>query len=428
MVFMPPGAAKSTFVSHLFPAWLFARLPGCQIIGASHTADLAEDFSGKIHGLIRASETVLGYGLRSEARGRWYTTNGGAYLATGVGGAIPGFRARIGIIDDPIKGRQAADSETDRKRIWDWYLGDFERRLIPGAAIVLMHTRWHMDDLAGRLLDAQKDKWTVLSLPAQAEQDDPLGRAPGEWLWNDDDYGYAATLASIKADLEAAAATREWASQYQQHPRPAEGALFRIGNIEILPAPPNERGALVGRGWDLAATREKDTRDPDWTVGVKLARLPDGRYVVIDVQRVRGGPDEVERTIVNTAAHDTRSVRVSLPQDPGQSGKSQVLYLTKALAGYTVESSPETGDKALRAGPVASQCNVGNLYLVEAPWNRTFLDELAAFPAGAHDDQVDALSRAFGIVGLKPAPLRVSEGAMRRAAMSPGIYVQRTMR
>src|SRR5579863_483816 len=107
MIFMPPGSAKSTYVSQLLTPHLFARYPGCQIIGASHTADLAEDFSGKIHSLIREHERTLGYGLATESRGRWYTTNGSSYLAAGVGGAIPGFRADFGIIDDPIKGRQA---------------------------------------------------------------------------------------------------------------------------------------------------------------------------------------------------------------------------------------------------------------------------------------------------------------------------------
>jgi hypothetical protein len=205
MVFLPPGAGKSTYVSLYYPAWLFARHPGCKVIGASHTAELAEDFSGKIHGLVREHEKTLGYGLNSENRGRWYTTTDGAYVAMGVGGALPGVRCDFGIIDDPIKGRQAADSEADRKRVWEWYLGDFERRLTPEATVVLMLTRWHEDDLAGRLLSAERARWEVLSLPAEAEEDDPLGRAPGEWLWGDDDYGYAAELPEIKSALDCSA-------------------------------------------------------------------------------------------------------------------------------------------------------------------------------------------------------------------------------
>ena len=251
----------------------------------------------------------------------------------------------------------------------------------------------------------------MLSLPAQAEENDALGRAVGDWLWDDDDYGYGRSLKEIRDSLGAMGASREWASQYQQRPRPAEGSIFKVGQIEVLPAAP-ARGFAV-RAWDLAATKDVGGRDPDWTAGVKLGRGIDGRYVVQDVVRVRGGPDEVERTIVATASQDGRGVRISLPQDPGQAGKGQVLYYTRRLAGYTVDSSPETGDKATRAGPVASQCNVGNLLVVDGAWNRAFIDELGAFPSGAHDDQVDALSRAFSVVGLGAPPMRISPAALR---------------
>jgi predicted phage terminase large subunit-like protein len=394
MIFAPPGSAKSTFVSQLFPAWLFARYPRCQIIGASHTAELAEDFSTRIHRWVRENEKRLGYGLATENRSNWTTTTGGVYVASGVGGALPGRRADAGIIDDPVKGRQAADSEADRKRVWEWYLGDFERRLTPGAPVVIILTRWHEDDLAGRLLSSQPRRWDVLSLPAEAEENDPLCRAPGEWLWGDDEYGYAASLPDIKRDLENAGATREWAAQYQQKPRPDEGAIFKVGEIAVLPVAPTDCRSIV-RAWDLAATKDIGARDADWTVGVKMGLLKDGRYVVLSVHRFRGTPDEVERAILNVAAQDGPSVRIGLPQDPGQAGKYQAQHFTKLLAGYAVESSPESGDKAERAAPAASQCNVGNLAVVEGPYMRPFLDELAAFPSGAHDDQVDALSRAF---------------------------------
>lgn len=421
MIFMPPGSAKSTYVTQLYAPWLFQKFPGCQIIGASHTADLAEDFSGKIHSIIREHANILGYSLATESRGRWYTSNRGSYLAAGVGGAIPGFRADFGIIDDPIKGRQAADSEADRKRVWDWYLGDFERRLTPGAPIILMHTRWHEDDLAGRLLATQGDQWTVLNIPAQAESNtaDPLGRSPGEWLWADDAYGYGASLAQIKRSLEEAGATREWASQYQQHPRPAEGSVFKIGQIEILPACP----PLVAqaRGWDLAATKNLGTRDPDFTAGVLMGRTAEGKYVISEVRRERGGPDEVKSLIRNTAILDGMQTRIGFPQDPGQAGKAQVLDYARLLAGHTIDSIPVTGDKGTRASPFASQVNVGNVAIVRGDWNRAFLDELAAFPSGTHDDQVDAASEAFRLVGLGPTPITFSPAHLTRLRSAAGM-------
>jgi predicted phage terminase large subunit-like protein len=154
----------------------------------------------------------------------------------------------------------------------------------------------------------------------------------------------------------------------------------------------------------LAATADIGARDPDWTVGLLLAKLPDGSFSVADVLRLRGDPAQVEATLVATAQRDGRSATISLPQDPGQAGKAQVLYLTRKLAGYKVESTPETGDKATRAAPVAAQCNVGNLLVVRAQWNAAFIDELRGFLAGTKDDQVDAFSRAFAALIALPAP------------------------
>jgi predicted phage terminase large subunit-like protein len=180
--------------------------------------------------------------------------------------------------------------------------------------------------------------------------------------------------------------------------------LFRVGRIPILDVAPAE-GRAAG-GWDRAAAAAVGTADPDWTVGLKLARLVDGTFVVLDVVRLRGGPDEVEAAMLNTAGVDGREVLIGLPQDPGQAGKGQVLYLARRLAGFRVEASPETGDKATRAAPVASQVNLGNVRLVCAAWNRALLDDLAAFPSGRHDDQVDALARAFGALVAPPEPAR----------------------
>ncbi len=441
MINMPPGSAKSTYGSVLFPAWCLAQRPGLDLIGASNTAQMAEAFSRRVMSLAREFGETLGYGLGRETAERWETTNGGHYRAAGVGGSIAGQRADLVIIDDPTRSRADAESVTVRESQWNWFTGDLRTRLKPAAAIVVIMTRWHPDDLGGRLLERQPGLWRVVSLPAIAGANDALGRAPGEWLWSDDGYGYSGELRKVHDEYEAAGATRDWAALYQQTPRPAEGSLFKTAMIAVLDAAPagavpvspegravrtspegravrtsSERRAVrtssegradrTIRAWDLAATRQIGTRDPDWTAGVKLQRLPSGQFVVLDVVRLRGGPDEVEAAIVNTAQQDGRTVRIGLPQDPGQAGKTQVLYLTRKLEGFTIESSPETGDKATRAAPVASQCNVGNLSIVRAPWNAALLDELGAFPGGIHDDQVDALSRAFAYLIAPPGPAR----------------------
>ena len=398
MVFMPPGSAKSTYASVLFPAWWFTRHPRSSIIAASHTAQLAEDFGRAVRNSVVEHGPALGYGLApdSKAAGRWHTTEGGSYFAAGIGGPITGKRADLAVIDDPVKSMAEADSETVRNAVWEWYRSTLYTRLRPGGRVVLIQTRWHIADLGGRLLEEMEagtgDQWRVINLPAICESnDDPLGRANGEALWPE--WEDAAALAR----KQAAAGPRVWGALFQQRPTAAEGVLFKIEKIGALPALP--AGGTAVRAWDLASTKDGG----DWTAGAKIVRYPDGRFVVADMVRLRGSPAEVEAAIVNTAQQDGRAVQIGLPQDPGQAGKSQIAYLASKLAGFRVVSSPETGSKETRAGPLASQVEVGNIALLSAPWNRALLDEMRDFPAGKNDDQIDALSRAFGmLVGNQP--------------------------
>lgn len=414
MINMPPGSAKSTFGSVLFPAWALAQRSRLDIIGASNTASLAEDFSRRVMLVAKDNEKTLGYGLTRESVEKWQTSTGGQYRAAGVGGSIAGTRADLAIIDDPTRSREDAESATVREKQWAWFTSDLRTRLKPSAAIVVIMTRWHVDDLGGRLLERQPGLWRVISLPAQAEDDDPLGREPGDWLWSDDTYGYGDELRRTYEEYESSGALRDWGALYQQHPTLFEGSLFKISMIEPLDAAPI--GGEIVRAWDLAATAQIGTRNPDWTVGLKLMRTREGRYIVLDVVRLREGPDGVERAIMNTARADGHGVRIGLPQDPGQAGKQQVLHLTRMLNGYTVESSPETGDKATRAAPVASQLNVGNFSVISGKeWTAPFKDELASFPGGMKDDQVDALSRAFGMLDARK-PMVISDQLLQRSA------------
>lgn len=376
------------------------------IIGASHSASLAEDFSRRVQSFVAENTKVLGYGLARENAELWSTTNGCSYRAAGVGGAITGFRADLAIIDDPVRSRKDAESETIREDTWNWYQADLLSRMRPGGRIVLVQTRWHEDDLGGRLMETQRDRWRVISLPATALEDDPLGRKPGEMLWADDpDYPYADLLRQARAEAEKNGAMRDWQALYEQDPRPLDGGIFRTANVAKLDTLDTKPTRIV-RAWDLAATAQIGTRDPDWTVGVKMAMDEIGRYVVLDVVRFRGDADEVERRIMATAAADTKSVRISLPQDPGQAGKAQVLYLIRKLAGFGVTSSPETGDKATRAMPLSSQMNAGNVALLRGGWNDAYIDEMRGFPSTAKDDQVDASSRAFNTLVATPGKVQ----------------------
>ena len=191
LVAMPPGSAKSTYTSVLFPAFFLANLPEASIISASHTSELAERWGRRVRNLVNEHTMTLGVGLRADtqAAGRWQLETGGEYYAVGVGQAVVGFRGDLIVLDDPVRSREEAYSEISRRNLWEWFNTELRTRLRPGGRIVLIMTRWHDDDLAGRLLaEAEKggERWETLILPAVAEEDDPIGRKPGEWLWSDD--------------------------------------------------------------------------------------------------------------------------------------------------------------------------------------------------------------------------------------------------
>ena len=401
MVQMPPGSAKSTYASILLPAWWFARHPKDSIIAASHTASLATYFGRRARSVIAEEASSLGYDIAGydRANSHWSTSLGGEYYSVGLRGAMIGRRADLAIIDDPIKSQLDADSPVHRDHVWDWFRSDLIPRLKPNGRIVLIMTRWHQDDLCGRLL-AHEDlhEWRCLKLPALAEEGDLLNRSPGEPLWPE--WEDCTALGRRRASV----GERAWLAQYQQTPRPDTGTLFKVTCLEFIDAlPPGQFGQVV-RAWDLAATSATGRNDPDWTVGVKLTRQESGRYTVLDVVRLRGSSRQVEEGITAAARVDGRTVTIGLPEDPGQAGKSQVSYLTRQLAGYRVVSWRETGVKATRATPVASQIEAGNVALVRASWNYAFIDELRDFPFGRKDDQVDALSSAFNmLLDLSPS-------------------------
>jgi predicted phage terminase large subunit-like protein len=176
--------------------------------------------------------------------------------------------------------------------------------------------------------------------------------------------------------------------------RAAAGLIFNRAWCQVVDAVPT--GLVVKRGWDLAATPKTESNDPDWTCGVKLGRSADGGYYVLDHRRIRTTPAGVERYLANTAAEDGPDVEVALPQDPGQAGKSQAAALVRALEGFTVRATPESGDKVTRFGPFSAQAEAGNVYVLRAPWNEAWFSSLEGFPTAAHDDDADATSRAFG--------------------------------
>jgi predicted phage terminase large subunit-like protein len=400
MVQMPPGSAKSTYGSILFPAWFLSRNAKTQVIAVAHTASLAGYFGLGVRRTIEGNAGVLGAEIakESKAASRFMLTGGAEYFAAGVRGPITGRRADLILIDDPVKSWAEAESGVARDALYDWYRGELSARLKPGGRVVLIMTRWHEDDLAGRLMAAEAG-WDCLTLPAVAVAGDALGRAPGEVLWPE--WQDAAGVARRRREV----GERAFAAMYQQAPRAPDAALFRAERIIVLPEAPVVRQCV--RGWDLAASLPAAGRSPDYTVGVKLGETAENRLVVLDVVRFQGSPAQVEARIQDTARQDGNGVIVALPQDPGQAGAAQISMLSRGLAGYRIISSPERDAKVVRAMPAATQVDAGNLMMVAAPWNDAFLAELKSFPHGNKDDQVDALSRAVNtMAGCAAQPAR----------------------
>lgn len=215
MLFLPPRHSKSEIGSIQFPAWLMGRDKNRNIIEASYSGDLATDFGRQTRNLIKSKKYQNVFkGVRlaedSEAKGKWNTNGRGAYNAVGVGGATTGKGADFLIIDDPIKNRQDAESDVIRENVWQWYRSTARTRLSPAGAIVLIMTRWHDDDLAGRIL-RKPAGWEIIKFPAIAEQDEKY-RNKGDALWAN--FFTKEILEQTKEDI----GSYEWSALYQQNP------------------------------------------------------------------------------------------------------------------------------------------------------------------------------------------------------------------
>lgn len=392
-VFMPPGSAKSTYSSILFPPWFFANNPGAAMIAASHTSELAEKWGRRVRNLIADHCFMLGIipSADSQAAGRWALDSGGEYYAAGVRVGIAGFRADLANIDDPIRSREDADSQQVRDRIWDWYKSDLSPRLKPNARIILTQTRWHEDDLAGRFLEEQSrggDRWEVVSLPAEAEEDDLLDRRPGEWLW-DDEYGYGDFLRHEKATQ----LPRNWSALYQQRPTPDSGDYFKAEWLKPYDKAPARETLTVYGASDYAVTADGG----DYTVHVVVGIDPENRIYLLDLWRKQKAADEWVEAFCDLViewkplgwAEEQGQIRAGIGPFLSKRQNERKAYVSR-------ESFPTRGDKAVRAQSIRGRMALEGIYVpIHAPWYAALRAELLSFPAGKHDDQVDAL----GLIG-----------------------------
>jgi len=384
MISVPPRHGKSELSSKRFPAWFLGRNPGKSIIAASYNSDLASDFGREVRNIVDAPEYHAVFSTRlasdSKAANRWHTNGGGAYIAAGVGTAVTGRGADVVLVDDPLKNREEADSELSRQRVWDWYTSTAYTRLAPGGRIVVVTTRWHEDDLTGRLLTAMEnggDRWEVMVLPAI--------NADGEALWPD---RYSKTaLERIKANI----GTRDWSALYQQSPAPDEGLYFKRDMMRFYTVPPQHL-RFYGAS-DYAVTADGG----DYTVHAIVGVDPDDNIYIIDIWRKRS-----ESNVWIDAFCDLikRYKPLKWAEEQGQILKSLGPFIdrrqreTKAYCAR--EQFTSAADKATRSRSFQARMAMGKVYFPTlAPWMGDLEAELFAFPAGKNDDQVDSL----GLVG-----------------------------
>jgi predicted phage terminase large subunit-like protein len=406
MIFAPPQHGKSELVSVRLPAFWLGRHPDDPIILTSYAAGLAETKSRESRRVVESAEYkalfAVGTPRDSRAVAHWgIAGRRGGMLAAGVGGPITGHGALLGLVDDPFENWEQAQSQTYRDRVWDWWKSTFRTRIWEGGAVVLVMTRWHEDDLAGRLIGDQGGEWTIVRLPALAESQDErddsnkrlglpdglpdlLGRAPGEPLcprrFSRD------ALDSIKRDV----GSQVWNAEYQGVPRAPEGNRFKRAWFEIVEVAPSKARRV--RYWDKAGSMGRGA----YSAGVLIAEAR-GIYYIEDVVRGQWSALERETNIKQTAQLDQARGRVDIwhEQEPGSGGKESAESTTRNLAGFIVHADRPTGNKDVRMEPFAAQAEAGNVKLVRGTWNQAWVEEICAIPSGTYRDQGDASSGAF---------------------------------
>ena len=391
MFFLPPGSAKSTYANGRFIPWYLGRFAERCAILATHTSDFSAKWGRRSRAVASSPgyRAIFGVGVdkRIQAAADWVLENGSEYMAVGAGGAVTGNRADLIVLDDPVKGREDADSPTMRSKLWDWYLEDLRTRLKPGGAIVLIMTRWHEDDLAGRLLEDMRqggEAWDVVSIPAECEgADDPLARKVGEMLWPE--WFRPEDFETSKRNA------RVWASLYQQRPAPEEGAYFHREWPQTYEVAP--RGLRIFGASDYAVSEDKG----DYTVHVVGGVDDEDNLYLLDMWR--GQTDALE-----WVESWLSMLRIWQPQawaeEAGVIAKTVAPTLTKRLQEERLyrtlrKQFPSTTDKASRARGLQARMQAGKVFLPSfalKPWVADLLGEMLTFPRGKHDDQVDALS------------------------------------
>ena len=380
----PPRHGKTLVTTQMFPAWYLGRHPDRFVISASYGQELSDDFGRRVRNMMvdslhRAVFPGCVLVENSSSMRRFDIAAGGSYVAVGRGGSITGRGANLFLIDDPLKDREEANSETIRRLLHDWFANVAYTRLEPNGAIVLIATRWHEDDLCGWLMrEHPEEGWHILKMPAIAEEDEGW-RKEGEALWPT--RFPLETLRVIKSAIGSSA----WASLYQQRPAAAEGQIFRREWWQHFTVQPT-LGRTI-QSWDCAF---KAGRENDYSVCTTWIATERG-YFLLSLWRGRVEFPELKRQLMSQAEAWSPSAILVEDSASGQSLIQELQTTNQPI----IRVKPDS-DKISRAQAVTPLIESGRVFLPEsAGWLEDFEDELAAFPSAAHDDAVDSLTQAL---------------------------------
>ena len=483
MIFMPPRHGKSELVTVRYTSWRLWNDPKMRVILGSYNQSLANSFSRSIRRVLSEEEdlrqknsphyegavvpsadtrfpsTGSSRSDRSQIENRnsqmtrmfppsrtintsaqWETAVGGGVKAVGVGAGVTGFGAGLIVIDDPVKSREQAESETFRDKLWNWYNNDLYTRLEPNGAIILIQTRWHEDDLAGRLLREMENggqEWNVINLPALAEtaelrtadcemriednelsplgrsddelnadtqnpqsavrnpqSKDPLGRTFGEALWPE------RFPVGELADTQRQIGSYAFSALYQQRPTPAEGGIFKREWFKRYVEKPPE-GLNWKRGYDLAVSTKTQAC---YTASFRVAYDDDGNLYIADGFRKRVEFPDQKRYVLSRIK-DEKSTEHGIERALHGQALLQELRKEARVRGIAFKGVTVSTDKVTRALKWAPLAEENKIILVRGHWNNEFIEEVCQFPAGHFDDQIDAVSLAVAMFEHKGSKL-----------------------
>ena len=446
---MPPRMGKSTLTSINLPIWLLRQHPDWKIGLISHSPQLATAWGRQVRRFVEEDGERWGIKIAGDAGAvsEWQTTRGGGIVSRSAPGqSITGLGFKVMLMDDVVKDFADAHSESKREAIWDWWQANAVTRLEPPFLCIAIATRWHEDDFIGRLLNPamnpDADKWENVIFPALAEENDPLGREPGDPL-------YSPLVSETREEalerwdgLKRSVGSYMWEALYQQHPTPADGSIFNLGwlrfwttdpskvkegdpSVILLPRERLERGQWLD-SWDLTF---KGSSTSDYAVGQRWCRQGADRFLVAQQRGQWSFTQTLEKMLRWGNAGDLDDkvspggsfVHQRLVEDAAN-GTAAIDVLRKKVAG--IKPIKPRSSKEVRARAVTPEIESGNVYLPHPSdpgngWVNELISEMRAFPSGKHDDMVDALS--MGLLGLRDAgeaSIFVPRGTIRRSVQS----------